>query len=298
MYPGYTKSNYITISHHIIKNNHTRFTHAMQQSTARSHKCRGSSCFSKQDHIKQPPSTYKQEWVKDFSSFVHDIEPDIPVAALNAIPDTAPLTGDGEAWYTYISNQLPAKQDIKNENNDDIKDNIKCDEGTAVKDECDIKEEDNDDDDNNDNDIITKQDWDKLQATPLFPGSQSSVLEALLLTHQYLLNSNTNKHHSGLLIKLLNYLLPQGHAFPPSFNKFAKVWSAVKKFKSNILQAFHNPNTQQTEYNICTSCDRLVEDLKSPICPHCRAPQSTQRERSFFIQRDIAHQLQQKISRK
>jgi len=74
---------------------------------------------------------------------------------------------------------------------------------------------------------ITPSDWEELHSCPLYPEATISVLEAILLFNQYIINSNTNKTHTGLLIKLINNLLPNGHHFPASYYKFIKVCIAI-----------------------------------------------------------------------
>jgi hypothetical protein len=70
---------------------------------------------------------------------------------------------------------------------------------------------------------ITKEKWNELVHTPLYNGSSMSIMEAILLVHQYTLHSNTNRTHTTELIPLIHYLLPEGNKFPPTYYKFMKV---------------------------------------------------------------------------
>jgi hypothetical protein len=64
--------------------------------------------------------------------------------------------------------------------------------------------------------------------TPLYEGAQLTALEAVILVHQYLINSDTNKKHTDLLMKLILTLLPNGSIFPPSLYMLMKVCTSQK----------------------------------------------------------------------
>ena len=104
------------------------------------------------------------------------------------------------------------KKEVKEEAKEEMKEEIKEEVKEEMNEE--VKEEDC---------TITKEDWEELARTPLYTSSHTSVLEALLLCHQYIVNSNTNKTYSSYLIQMMNFLLPQPNNFPPSYAQFMRV---------------------------------------------------------------------------
>lgn len=77
--------------------------------------------------------------------------------------------------------------------------------------------------------------FDALQ-TPLYINAAISSLEAVLLIHQYILHSNTNKSQADKLLKLISALLPGANSLPNSYKTFFKVFHvAVSKFSCDYI---------------------------------------------------------------
>jgi hypothetical protein len=124
----------------------------------------------------------------------------------------APTTSNFKEWLHENAEKLtPKEPKIENINRDDTDDD---------NDDANVASDNNPDTDPT---PLTPQQWRQMQDTPLYPNSPISTLEAVLLVHQYMINSNLNKTSSEDLLKLIIGLLPDGCTLPPSYYKLMKV---------------------------------------------------------------------------
>lgn len=72
--------------------------------------------------------------------------------------------------------------------------------------------------------------------TPLHAHTTITTLEAILLTHQYMIHSNLNHSAADNMLKLMGALLPMNHSLPSSYKGFVKVcsWSVWQCSNNNI----------------------------------------------------------------
>ena len=148
------------------------------------------------------------------------------------------LDEDGESVYDKIQQLLEEKfstltvcDNVKKEKEEvrvifllllEEKEEVKV-EIEKVKEEENSKSEEENTGEDTEDCTITKDDWDQMTRTQLYANSNTSVLEALLLVHQYIINSNTNKTYSSQLVQMMHFLLPHPSNFPQNYNHFMKV---------------------------------------------------------------------------